>query len=73
MTRIMITHDMSVVATSCNKVAIMYAGELMEMRICERCIKNSIPSLYKGLLSSFPSLREKGKIRSNTWIFTRFI
>ncbi len=31
MTRIMITHDMSVVATSCNKVAIMYAGELMEI------------------------------------------
>lgn len=31
MTRIMITHDMSVVAASCNKVAVMYAGEFMEI------------------------------------------
>ena len=29
-TRIMITHDVSVVASTCKKIAVMYAGRLME-------------------------------------------
>ena len=40
MTRIMITHDMSVVAASCNKVAVMYAGEFMEIGRVEYIFKN---------------------------------
>lgn len=57
MTRIMITHDMSVVATSCNKVAIMYAGELMEMGYVKDVLKEPLHPYTKGLLSSFPSLK----------------
>ena len=57
MTRIMITHDMSVVATSCNKVAIMYAGDLMEMGYVKDVLKNPLHPYTKGLLSSFPSLK----------------
>lgn len=36
MTRIMITLDMSVVASSCKKVAVMYAGELVEIGLAAR-------------------------------------
>ncbi|CAK7079600.1 ABC transporter ATP-binding protein [Tissierella carlieri] len=57
MTRIMITHDMSVVATSCNKVAIMYAGELMEIGYVKDVLKEPLHPYTKGLLSSFPSLK----------------
>ena len=57
MTRIMITHDMSVVATSCNKVAIMYAGDLMEIGYVKDVLKNPLHPYTKGLLSSFPSLK----------------
>lgn len=63
MTRIMITHDMSVVATSCNKVAVMYAGELMELGYVKDVLKKPLHPYTKGLLASFPSLKgEKGKL-----------
>ncbi|QQY79265.1 peptide/nickel transport system ATP-binding protein [Keratinibaculum paraultunense] len=65
MTRIMITHDMSVVATSCNKVAIVYAGELMELGYVKNVLKNPLHPYTKGLVSSFPSLKgDREKIKS---------
>lgn len=57
MTRIMITHDMSVVAASCNKVAVMYAGEFMEIGKVQDVFKNPLHPYTKGLLNSFPSLK----------------
>lgn len=57
MTRIMITHDMSVVAASCNKVAVMYAGELMEVGSVKDVLKNPLHPYTQGLIASFPSLR----------------
>lgn len=59
MTRIMITHDMSVVASSCNKVAVMYAGEIMEMGYVKEVLKEPLHPYTEGLLASFPSLRGK--------------
>lgn len=64
MTRIMITHDMSVVSGSCNKVAIMYAGELVEVGYVNDIIPNPKHPYTQGLLSSFPSLKgEKKELR----------
>lgn len=57
MTRIMITHDMSVVAASCNKVAVMYAGEFMEIGYVKDIFKNPKHPYTCGLLTSFPSLK----------------
>ena len=57
MTRIMITHDISVVAVSCNKVAVMYAGELMELGNVIDVLKNPKHPYTKALMASFPSLR----------------
>lgn len=62
MTRIMITHDMSVVASSCNKVAIMYAGEIVEFGFVKDIIPNPKHPYTKGLLSSFPSLKGEKKL-----------
>lgn len=55
-TRIMITHDMSVVAASCNRVAIMYAGEIVEDGPVEKIFRNPAHPYTQGLLGSFPSL-----------------
>ncbi|XCP85663.1 ABC transporter ATP-binding protein [Roseburia hominis] len=57
MTRIMITHDMSVVAASCNKVAVMYAGEFMEIGYVKDIFKHPMHPYTQGLLASFPSLK----------------
>ena len=65
MTRIMITHDMSVVASSCKKVAVMYAGELVEIGLVRDVLKNPLHPYTQGLMSSFPSLTgEKKQLRA---------
>lgn len=56
-TRIMITHDMSVVATTCNKVAVMYAGELMEYGMVKDVLVHPQHPYTQGLQGSFPSLK----------------
>lgn len=62
MTRIMITHDMSVVAASCNKVAVMYAGDIVEVGPVHKVLKTPAHPYTQGLLGSFPSL--KGETRT---------
>lgn len=64
-TRIMITHDMSVVATSCNKIAVMYAGEIMETGTVANVMTRPLHPYTQALLKSFPSLKgENGRMES---------
>ncbi|MBR5341464.1 MAG: ABC transporter ATP-binding protein [Erysipelotrichaceae bacterium] len=53
--RIMITHDMSVVASTCKKVVVMYAGRVMEEGKVENVLVTPQHPYTKGLLNSFPS------------------
>jgi len=56
---------MSVVATSCNKVAVMYAGEIMELGYVKDVLKKPMHPYTKGLMASFPSLKgKKEKLQS---------
>jgi peptide/nickel transport system ATP-binding protein len=65
MTRIMITHDMSVVATSCNKIAVMYAGEMMEMGLVTEVLPDPKHPYTQGLIASFPSLKgERNELKA---------
>lgn len=57
MTRIMITHDMSVVATVCDKVAVMYAGRLVEFGLVKDVIANPQHPYTQGLIKSYPSMK----------------
>ncbi|MBR4142743.1 MAG: ABC transporter ATP-binding protein [Firmicutes bacterium] len=61
MTRIMITHDMSVVSASCSKVAVMYAGCLLEFGPVGKVLKDPAHPYTQKLMESFPSLH--GEIR----------
>ena len=56
-TRLMITHDISVVSASCKKIAVMYAGNLLEVGETAEVLKNPLHPYTKGLLASFPSLK----------------
>lgn len=53
---IMITHDLGVVAQTCTKVAIMYAGEIVEFGTVEHIFHNASHPYTKGLFGSIPSL-----------------
>ncbi len=54
---IMITHDLGVVAETCDKVGIMYAGEIVEYGTLEDIFSNENHHPYTvGLFGSIPSL-----------------
>lgn len=61
LTRMMITHDISVVATSCTHVAVLYAGRLMEVGRTVAVLRNPAHPYTAGLMAAFPSLREEKK------------
>lgn len=54
----LITHDLGVVAEVCDKVAIMYAGELVEYGTLEDIFNNPQHPYTKGLFSSIPDLEK---------------
>ncbi len=53
---ILITHDLGVVAETCDKVAIVYAGEVVEQGSLEDIFENPCHPYTKGLFGSLPSL-----------------
>ena len=57
LTRLMITHDISVVAASCSHVAVMYAGRLMEYGPTSQVLRNPKHPYTQGLLRAYPSLK----------------
>lgn len=64
LTRIMITHDMAVVASSCDLVAVLYAGRLMEVGSTAKIMEKPAHPYTQGLLNAFPSLYGEEKILS---------
>ena len=56
LTRIMITHDISVVASSCTHIAVLYAGRLMETGATADVLKQPMHPYTIGLLNAFPKL-----------------
>ena len=55
LTRIMITHDVSVVASTCNKIAVMYAGRMLETGYVKDVLVHPKHPYTQGLMRSFPS------------------
>lgn len=53
-TRIMITHDISVVARTCRNVAVLYAGSLLESGPTEQVLVDPVHPYTRGLIDSFP-------------------
>ena len=53
---LLITHDLGVVAETCDKVAIMYAGEIVEYGTLEDIFDNVHHPYTKGLFDSLPAL-----------------
>ena len=53
---LLITHDLGVVAETCDKVAIMYAGEIVEYGSLEDIFEHTTHPYTEGLFGSLPSL-----------------
>ncbi|NLM76456.1 MAG: ABC transporter ATP-binding protein [Clostridiaceae bacterium] len=59
MSIIMITHDLGIVARMCEKIAVMYAGKIIEYGTVDEIFYNPQHEYTKGLLRSIPKLNEK--------------
>ncbi|MFC1863592.1 ABC transporter ATP-binding protein [Thermodesulfobacteriota bacterium] len=51
---VMITHDLGVVAQVCHRVAVMYAGEIVEVGEAEHLFENPVHPYTQGLLRTTP-------------------
>lgn len=58
---LLITHDLGVVAEMCERVVVMYAGQVVEEALVKDLFKNPQHPYTKGLLKSLPSLAGKEK------------
>ncbi|MEH7343802.1 ABC transporter ATP-binding protein [Bacillus sp. JJ1532] len=59
MSIIFITHDLGVVAEVCDKVAVMYAGQIIENRSTKTIFKNPLHPYTQGLIRSLPKIHEE--------------
>lgn len=55
---ILITHDLGVVATTCDDVAIVYAGQILEIGTKEQIFDHPCHPYTIGLFSAIPSMNE---------------
>lgn len=56
---IMITHDLGIVASMCEKIAVMYAGRIVEYGTADEIFYNPQHEYTKGLLRSIPKIDAK--------------
>lgn len=61
MSIIMITHDLGVVSNMCEKIAVMYAGKIVEYGTTDEIFYNPKHEYTKGLLKSIPKLTDETK------------
>ncbi len=61
LTAVFISHDLSVVAETCDRVAVMYAGKIMEESDTISLYKNPLHPYSKALIGAYPSLKGERK------------
>ena len=54
---IMISHDLSIIAETCEKIAIMYAGRIVEYADAEAIFNEPLHPYTQGLIKAFPSVK----------------
>ena len=55
---IIITHDLSILGETCNKIAVMYAGKIAEMGSVEDIFERPLHPYTKALLDCFPNITD---------------
>jgi len=55
----LVTHDMGVIAETADRVAVMYAGRVVEVGTVQQVIKQPSHPYTQGLMGSIPSLTER--------------
>ena len=59
MSMLMITHDLGIVAETCDNVAVIYAGHIVEYGTLEDVFEHTLHPYTKGLFDSLPNLEDR--------------
>ncbi len=66
MSTILITHDLGVIAETCDEVVVMYAGRVVEQAPAAELFTHPLHAYTRGLLNSIPTLETPSKSILNT-------
>ena len=58
---LLITHDLAVVAETCDRVIVMYGGQVQEIATVNELFENPLHPYTKALMASIPDLNKKEK------------
>ena len=58
---LLITHDLAVIAETCDRVIVMYGGVIQEIATIDELFKNPLHPYTKALMESIPKLDKKSK------------
>ena len=58
---LLITHDLAVVAETCDRIIVMYGGEIQEIATVDELFKNPLHPYTKALMKSIPHLDTKAE------------
>ena len=61
MSMLLITHDLGVVADVCDDVAVMYAGQIVEIGSADEVFNATRHPYTEGLFDSLPNLKQRGE------------
>jgi len=65
LTAILIAHDLSVIAETCDKIAVMYAGKVVEQASTISLYKNPMHPYSQALIEAYPNIKgEKKELKS---------
>ncbi|MHA1297777.1 MAG: ABC transporter ATP-binding protein [Promethearchaeota archaeon] len=58
---LLITHDLGIIAEMCDRVAVMYSGNIVEYAIAEELFKRPSHPYTQGLIGAIPSIEKRNK------------
>ena len=58
---LIITHDLGIIAEMCDRVAVMYSGNIVEYASADDLFKNPRHPYTQGLIGAIPDIEKKGK------------
>jgi peptide/nickel transport system ATP-binding protein len=62
MSLLMITHDLSIITEVCDRIAVMYAGKIVEMGETEEIVNNYRHPYTEKLITAFPNIYKERKM-----------
>lgn len=62
MSLLMITHDLSIITEVCDRIAVMYAGKIVELGYTDEVVRSTLHPYTEKLIQAFPNIYRERKM-----------